>query len=56
MRELIRIGKPAVPKLVEELDRIESDKRLRALGSCSVESAIRGRCRFLRRGSAPGTA
>jgi beta-lactamase regulating signal transducer with metallopeptidase domain len=32
LRELIRIGKPAVPRLIEELDRTDSDKLLRGLG------------------------
>ncbi len=32
IRELIEIGKPAVPKLTEELDRTESGTMLRAMG------------------------
>ena len=32
VRELITIGKPAVPKLIEELDRTESERGLRAMG------------------------
>ena len=32
VRELIEIGKPAVPKLIEELDRTERNASLRALG------------------------
>ena len=32
VRELIQIGKPAVPKLIEELDRTERNASLRALG------------------------
>ncbi len=32
IRELIEIGKPAVPKLIEELDRTERGNMLRALG------------------------
>jgi hypothetical protein len=32
IRELIQIGKPAVPKLIEELDRAKTDQRLRAIG------------------------
>ncbi len=32
VRELIQIGKPAVPKFTEELDRTERDATLRALG------------------------
>ena len=32
IRELITIGKPAVPRLIEELDRTDSDKTLRAMG------------------------
>ena len=32
IRELIEIGKPAVPKLMAELDRTEKDKMLRDLG------------------------
>jgi hypothetical protein len=32
IRELITIGKPAVPRLIEELDATDSDKTLRAMG------------------------
>ena len=32
MRELIRIGKPAVPRLIEVLDRANTDHVLRKLG------------------------
>ena len=32
LRELITIGKPAVPRLIEELDKTNDDKTLRALG------------------------
>jgi len=32
IRELIKIGKPAVPRLIEELDRTDRDRALRALG------------------------
>ena len=45
IRDLIEIGKPAVPKLMEELDHTQRDPTMRALALYCVESAIPGQCR-----------
>ncbi len=43
IRELIEIGKPAVPRLVQELDRTERGLTLRALGFVLAELTTQGR-------------
>jgi beta-lactamase regulating signal transducer with metallopeptidase domain/protocatechuate 3,4-dioxygenase beta subunit len=58
IHELVTIGKPAVPRLIEELDRTDSDKTLRAMGFVlrsigdprAVPSLIRAIPRLIQRG------
>ena len=44
IHELVMIGKPAVPRLIEELDRTDSDRTLRRWDLFSAASATRARC------------